>query len=212
MLYLDPEFGERVKTIFPTYFSFEDTSLGLEGGFKASASRFDLPLPREAVALSAGALEVLEAEGLDAILARAADLTDVFAAKLAEAGYTVAPRARTTLVSFEVEDPGGQARAAARARRRGPQPPGHAVPARVGRRLERRVRPRPAARRAAVNAVCVYCGSSFGAKPAYAEATKQLAIALAERNLRVVYGGASAGLMGAAGRHRARARRRGRSA
>jgi uncharacterized protein (TIGR00730 family) len=47
-----------------------------------------------------------------------------------------------------------------------------------------------------VNAVCVYCGSSFGAKPAYAEATKQLAIALAERNLRVVYGGASAGLMG----------------
>ena len=105
MLYLDPEFGERVKTIFPTYFSFEDTSLGLEGGFKASASRFDLPLPREAVALSAGALEVLEAEGLDAILARAADLTDVFAAKLAEAGYTVAPRARTTLVSFEVEDP-----------------------------------------------------------------------------------------------------------
>jgi len=47
-----------------------------------------------------------------------------------------------------------------------------------------------------VNTVCVYCGSSFGAKPAYAEATKQLAVALAERNLRVVYGGASAGLMG----------------
>ena len=105
MLYLDPEFGERVRTIFPTYFSFEDTSQGLEGRFKASASRFDLPLPREAVALSAGALQVLEAEGLDTILTRAADLTDVFAAKLAEAGYTVAPRARTTLVSFEVEDP-----------------------------------------------------------------------------------------------------------
>jgi uncharacterized protein (TIGR00730 family) len=47
-----------------------------------------------------------------------------------------------------------------------------------------------------VNAVCVYCGSSFGAKPAYAEATKQLAVGLAERGLRVVYGGASAGLMG----------------
>ncbi len=47
-----------------------------------------------------------------------------------------------------------------------------------------------------MNAVCVYCGSSFGAKPAYAEATRQLAIALAERELRVVYGGASAGLMG----------------
>ena len=47
-----------------------------------------------------------------------------------------------------------------------------------------------------MNAVCVYCGSSYGAKPAYAEATRQLAVALAERNLRVVYGGASAGLMG----------------
>ena len=47
-----------------------------------------------------------------------------------------------------------------------------------------------------MNAVCVYCGSSFGTKPAYAEATKQLAVALAERGLRVVYGGASAGLMG----------------
>ena len=44
-----------------------------------------------------------------------------------------------------------------------------------------------------MNAVCVYCGSSFGAKPVYAEATRQLAIALAERKLRIVYGGASAG-------------------
>ena len=48
---------------------------------------------------------MLEAEGLDAILTRAVDLADRFAAALAEAGYTVAPRARTTLVSFEVEDP-----------------------------------------------------------------------------------------------------------
>ena len=63
MLYLDPEFGERVQTIFPTYFSFEDTSQGLEGGFKASASRFDLPLPREAVALSAGALRGARGRG-----------------------------------------------------------------------------------------------------------------------------------------------------
>ena len=47
-----------------------------------------------------------------------------------------------------------------------------------------------------MTSVCVYCGSSFGSKPAYAEATKQLAVALAERELRVVYGGASAGLMG----------------
>jgi selenocysteine lyase/cysteine desulfurase len=105
MLYLHPEFGERVRTIAPTYASFEDTSHGLESSLKASASRFDLPLPREAVALSAKALEVLEAEGLDAIIERATGLADVFAARLAEAGYTVAPRDRTTLIAFEVQDP-----------------------------------------------------------------------------------------------------------
>jgi uncharacterized protein (TIGR00730 family) len=48
-----------------------------------------------------------------------------------------------------------------------------------------------------VRAVCVYCGSSFGTDPAYLEATRQLAQALAARQLTVVYGGASVGLMGA---------------
>ena len=47
-----------------------------------------------------------------------------------------------------------------------------------------------------MQAVCVYCGSSPGADPAYAEATVQLATALAEREIRVVYGGAAVGLMG----------------
>lgn len=105
VLYLDPAFGERVRTIAPTYYSFEDASHGLDSSLKGAASRFDLPLPREAVALSLAALNVLEAEGLDAIYTRALDLADTFATRLAEAGYTVAPRDRTTLVSFEVEDP-----------------------------------------------------------------------------------------------------------
>ncbi|MBE2314932.1 aminotransferase class V-fold PLP-dependent enzyme [Solirubrobacter sp. CPCC 204708] len=105
MLYLDPELGERVRTVNPTYFSFEDTSLGLQSPLKSVASRFDLPLPREAVALSAAALEVLEAEGLDAIITRAADLADRFATALADAGYTVAPRGRSTLIAFEVDEP-----------------------------------------------------------------------------------------------------------
>ncbi len=108
MLYLDPQFGERVRTTTPTYASFEDTSQGLESALKGTAGRFDLPLPREAVALSKAALDVLEREGLDTVLTRAADLADVFAAQLADAGYTVAPRGRTTLVAFEVEDPDGE--------------------------------------------------------------------------------------------------------
>ena len=47
-----------------------------------------------------------------------------------------------------------------------------------------------------MNAVCVYCGSSLGADPAYLEATQQLATTLAEHDVTIVYGGASVGLMG----------------
>jgi uncharacterized protein (TIGR00730 family) len=48
-----------------------------------------------------------------------------------------------------------------------------------------------------VKAVCVYCGSSFGTDPAYLEATQTLARTFAQQRIRVVYGGASNGLMGA---------------
>jgi uncharacterized protein (TIGR00730 family) len=48
-----------------------------------------------------------------------------------------------------------------------------------------------------VNAVCVYCGSSPGSDPAYLAATQDLARTLAGRGIKVVYGGASVGLMGA---------------
>jgi len=44
--------------------------------------------------------------------------------------------------------------------------------------------------------VCVFCGSSPGANPAFAAAARQLGTALARRGLGLVYGGASVGLMG----------------
>jgi hypothetical protein len=44
--------------------------------------------------------------------------------------------------------------------------------------------------------VCVFSGSSPGARPAYAEATRALATALVRRGLGLVYGGAKVGLMG----------------
>ena len=44
--------------------------------------------------------------------------------------------------------------------------------------------------------VCVFCGSSLGRNPVYAEAAKQLGNALANRNLGLVYGGANIGMMG----------------
>ena len=44
--------------------------------------------------------------------------------------------------------------------------------------------------------VCVYCGSRFGAEPAYAEAARTLGRGLAERGMRLVYGAGDVGLMG----------------
>ncbi|MCB2154483.1 TIGR00730 family Rossman fold protein [bacterium] len=44
--------------------------------------------------------------------------------------------------------------------------------------------------------VCVFCGSSFGGDPAYAQAARDLAVALLEQDRELVYGGARVGLMG----------------
>ena len=44
--------------------------------------------------------------------------------------------------------------------------------------------------------ICVYCGSSLGRRPLYAENARRLAQALVERGLGLVYGGASVGVMG----------------
>ena len=45
--------------------------------------------------------------------------------------------------------------------------------------------------------VCVYCGSRFGASPAFLEAAQALGQAIAARGWRLVYGGGNVGLMGA---------------
>jgi uncharacterized protein (TIGR00730 family) len=48
-----------------------------------------------------------------------------------------------------------------------------------------------------INALCVYCGSSPGTDPAFAEAARAFGKILAENGIRLVYGGGSTGLMGA---------------
>jgi hypothetical protein len=49
-----------------------------------------------------------------------------------------------------------------------------------------------------LSAICVFCGSSPGGRPEYLEAAQAVGAALAERGIRLVYGGGSVGLMGAA--------------
>ena len=45
--------------------------------------------------------------------------------------------------------------------------------------------------------MCVFCGSSFGARAVYREAAEAFGALLARRQIELVYGGARAGLMGA---------------
>ncbi|MFJ4391293.1 LOG family protein [Pseudomonas soli] len=47
-----------------------------------------------------------------------------------------------------------------------------------------------------VRSVCVFCGASIGANPAYREAAVALGQAIARRGLTLVYGGGAVGLMG----------------
>ncbi|QPF89217.1 TIGR00730 family Rossman fold protein [Bradyrhizobium commune] len=48
-----------------------------------------------------------------------------------------------------------------------------------------------------IKTVCVYCGSGPGTNPRFIEGAKALGKALAESNIRLVYGGGSVGMMGA---------------
>jgi uncharacterized protein (TIGR00730 family) len=48
-----------------------------------------------------------------------------------------------------------------------------------------------------MKSVCVFCGSSSGARPVHLAAARRMGEALGARGLRLVYGGSSVGLMGA---------------
>jgi uncharacterized protein (TIGR00730 family) len=47
-----------------------------------------------------------------------------------------------------------------------------------------------------MKSIAVYCGASLGARPLYAEAAREMARALVEHNIALVYGGGKVGLMG----------------
>jgi len=52
-----------------------------------------------------------------------------------------------------------------------------------------------------MNSLCVYCGSSIGAKADYAQNAKRLAEAMYQHEMALVYGGAQVGIMGAIADH-----------
>jgi L-cysteine/cystine lyase len=106
MLYVAPEFRERIRPVAPAYMAFADASQGLDSTLHTDARRYDTAsLPREGVAFTLAAIELLESYGLDEVHATAAQLAATFADSLKERGKTVAPRDDTTLVAWEDDDP-----------------------------------------------------------------------------------------------------------
>jgi L-cysteine/cystine lyase len=104
MLYVEPEFGKRVRTVAPGFMSFELPHNGFDSVLRTDAPRLDAPsLPREAVALSLTSTRLLQAE--PDLHARAIALAARFAEAIAERGRIVAPRGATTLVAWEDPDP-----------------------------------------------------------------------------------------------------------
>jgi selenocysteine lyase/cysteine desulfurase len=106
MLWVAPEWGERVAAPGPTYMNLENPGAGLDAVPKTTAARHDtFAQSLETASAAAASLAVLADFGWDAVHERAAALAETFATMLAERGLTVAPRDRTTLVSWEDADP-----------------------------------------------------------------------------------------------------------
>ena len=112
---------------------------------KDGAARFDGGLPpSHHSAWALASLDVLAQAGMDDVLERGPAPAERLAELLGERGLTVAPRGRSTLVSWETADNRGRVHAAARGGLRGAPPPGHALRAGLGGRVDERRRARAA--------------------------------------------------------------------
>ncbi len=106
MLWISPDWSERLPASGPTYMNLEVPAAGLDAVPRATAARHDASAQSaESCAAALAALEVRGGAGWPAIHERAADLAGQLADALAERGREVAPRDRSTLVSWKDGDP-----------------------------------------------------------------------------------------------------------
>ncbi|MBJ7331258.1 MAG: aminotransferase class V-fold PLP-dependent enzyme [Solirubrobacteraceae bacterium] len=108
MLWVAPRWADALRPFALSYGTLQDPSKGLDAEPWPDARRFDASaISSEIAAAGAAATDQLAEIGWETVFARGAELADSLAHALAERGLTVAPRGRTTLVSFEVDDPMG---------------------------------------------------------------------------------------------------------
>jgi len=105
-LWITPELRERVAVSRRGYGNLEDPNSGLAAKLHPDARRLEaMSLSAEALACGLAAAELLESAGWERVHQAACTLAERLARELAARGRAVAPRGRTTLVSFESADP-----------------------------------------------------------------------------------------------------------
>ncbi len=115
-LYVRSERLPDLHPAWPGYLTLAAPERPLELELREETDRLDLGLlPFEHSAWAAASLDVLEAAGFADVLTAAADRAEELAGLLAESGRTVAPRGRSTLVSWEETDPEATSRRLAQA-------------------------------------------------------------------------------------------------
>jgi selenocysteine lyase/cysteine desulfurase len=106
MLWIDPVWRSRLAPLGATYLNLADPGAGLGSPVHDDARRHDAPaIATEVSAAALAAHEVLAAHGWPAIHARATALAARLVDRLEAIGRRVAPRGRTTLVSWEDSSP-----------------------------------------------------------------------------------------------------------
>jgi L-cysteine/cystine lyase len=105
-LYARAELAAGLPAPWPSYSSLADPARALELELHPDARRLSVGFPPlHHLDWALAALDVLERPGLAALQQRAAELADGLAAQL---GSRVRPRGRSTLVSWDVDDPGSE--------------------------------------------------------------------------------------------------------
>jgi L-cysteine/cystine lyase len=106
LLWISPDWIDRLPASGPTYINLANPGAGFDAVPHAGAARHDAPaISLETTAAAIAALDVLGAAGWDAVHERAATLAADLADALTARGREVAPRDRTTLVSWKDPDP-----------------------------------------------------------------------------------------------------------
>lgn len=107
-LYVRPEVAASLDPPWPSYVSLAEPARASELIAHEGARRFDMGVPAgPPTAWSLASLGLLQEAGLDWVTSRAADGAERLAGMLAERGLDVAPRGRTTLVSWKAADAEG---------------------------------------------------------------------------------------------------------